>query len=150
MQGRWMCAAWLLLATVSDLAAADAVSVRVSPAVAQEPAQITVRVFVDPNPDNRALEVVTESTGFFRKSYRQLDGDRASRTSVFEYRGLPAGDYNVRVVLIDPSPSAWSSRWNRSSGIFASAQRPAGDFGAGHFQLAISASSARKVMTVGP
>jgi hypothetical protein len=105
MKSRWMWAAWLLFATVSYLAAADAVSVSVSPSVAQEPAQITVRVSVEPNHDNRALEVVTESTGFFRKSYRQLDGDRASRTSVFEYRGLPAGDYDVRAVLIDQEGS---------------------------------------------
>jgi hypothetical protein len=98
-------AAGLLAATVNYVAAADAVTVSVSPSVAQEPAQITVRVTVEPNPDNRALEVTTESTDFFRKSHRQLDGDRASRTSLFEYRGLPAGDYDVRVVVIDEEGS---------------------------------------------
>jgi uncharacterized protein (DUF58 family) len=105
MRSRWGWAAGLLAATVSYVAAADAVSVSVSPSVAQEPAQITVRVTVEPNPDNRAVEVITESTDFFRKSHRQLDGDRASRTSFFEYRGLPAGDYDVRVVLIDQEGS---------------------------------------------
>jgi hypothetical protein len=105
MRSRWVWAAGLLSATVSYVAAADAVSVSVSPSVAQEPAQITVRVTVEPNPDNRALEVIAESTDFFRKSHRQLDGDRASRISFFEYRGLPAGDYDVRVQLIDQEGS---------------------------------------------
>jgi hypothetical protein len=91
--------AWLLAASQSD--ASDAVSISVSPQVAREPARITVRVSIAPNPDNRALEVVAESSTFFRSSYLQLDGDRAARTTLFQYRGLPAGDYEVRVVLLD-------------------------------------------------
>jgi hypothetical protein len=31
----------------------------------------------------------------------QLDGDRAARTSAFQYRDLPAGDYDVSAVLLD-------------------------------------------------
>jgi hypothetical protein len=89
--------AWL---SANQIAASDAVSVSVSPAVAQAPARITVRVSVEPDADNRAVEVITESEDFFRSSYRQLEGERSARTSVFEYRGLPAGDYEVRVVLI--------------------------------------------------
>lgn len=106
MSSRWVWAAGLLAASVTYVATADAVSVSVSPPVAYEPAQIIVRVTVEPNPDNRALEVITESMDFFRKSHRQLDGDQASRTSLFEYRGLPAGDYNVRVVVTDQEGSA--------------------------------------------
>ena len=30
----------------------------------------------------------------------ELDGDRAPRTSVFRYRSVPAGDYEVRSVLL--------------------------------------------------
>jgi hypothetical protein len=97
--------AWL---SANQIAASDAVSVRVSPAVAHAPARIIVRVSVEPDADNRALEVITESENFFRSSYRQLEGERSARTSVFEYHGLPAGDYEVRVVLIaaDGSPEA--------------------------------------------
>lgn len=97
---------WLLSA--NEVTVNDAVSVSVSPRVAQEPAQITVRVFVEPDPDNRALEVVAESANFFRRSHVQLDGDRSARTNVFEYHGLPAGDYDVRAVLVeqDDSPRA--------------------------------------------
>jgi hypothetical protein len=82
--------------------------VRVSPAVATEPARITILISVEPDADNRALDVITESENFFRRSYRQLDGERSARTSVFEYDGIPAGDYDVRAVLIavDGSPGA--------------------------------------------
>jgi hypothetical protein len=91
--------AWLLSA--GQLGSSDAVSVSVSPTVSREPARITVRVSIEPNPDNRALEVIAESPSFFRRSYVQLDGDRAARTRVFQYHDLPAGDYAVRVVVLD-------------------------------------------------
>jgi hypothetical protein len=100
---RWACVftctviAWV---SANQITASDAVSVRVSPAVATEPARITIRVSVEPDADNRALDVITESENFFRRSYRQLDGERSARTSVFEYDGIPAGDYDVRAVLI--------------------------------------------------
>jgi uncharacterized protein (DUF2141 family) len=91
--------AWLL--STSQLDSSGALSLHVSPRVAREPARITVRVSVEPNAGNRALEVVAESATFFRSSYLQLDGDRAARTSVFQYRDLPAGDYAVHAVLLD-------------------------------------------------
>ena len=89
--------AWL---SANQITASDAVSVTVSPTVAHEPARITIRVLVEPDADNRALNVITESENFFRRSFQQLEGERSARTSVFEYDGLPAGDYEVRVVLV--------------------------------------------------
>ena len=89
--------AWL---SANQITASDAVSVTVSPTVAHEPARITIRVLVEPDSDNRALNVITESENFFRRSFQQLEGERSARTSVFEYDGLPAGDYEVRVVLV--------------------------------------------------
>ena len=94
-----MAIAWPLSA--GDLGSSGAVSVTVSPTVSREPAQITVRVLIEPNPDHRSLEVVAESASFFRRSYVQLEGDRAARSQVFQYHGLPAGDYAVRVVVRD-------------------------------------------------
>jgi methionine-rich copper-binding protein CopC len=97
--------AWV---SANQIAASDAVTVTVSPTVASEPARITIVVSVEPDADNRALEVITESEHFFRSSYRQLEGERSARTSVFVYHGLPAGDYEVRVVLVavDDDPRA--------------------------------------------
>src|SRR5687768_13488325 len=65
--------AWLLSA--NEVTVNDAVSVIVSPQVANEPARIKVRVFVEPDSDNRALELDTESANFFRRSHVQLDGE---------------------------------------------------------------------------
>jgi hypothetical protein len=95
----WIAMVWLLSAVQID--SSGAVSVNVSPRVAREPARIIVRVTIEPNSDNRALEVVAESATFFRSSRQQLDGAHAARTSVFQYRDLPAGDYAVRAVLRD-------------------------------------------------
>jgi len=43
--------------------------------------------------------VVAESTEFYRSSEIELDGARAPRTSLFEFRSLPPGTYEVRATL---------------------------------------------------
>jgi hypothetical protein len=94
-----MVIAWLLVG--GRAATGDAVSVSALPAVAHEPARITVRVFVEPDSANRALEMFAESENFFSKSRLQLDGDRSARSHTFDYRDLPAGNYDFRAVLVD-------------------------------------------------
>lgn len=73
---------------------------KVSPAVAFAPANLVVRAYVMADPDNRAIEVVAESEDFYRSSEIQLNGEKAPRTNVFEFRSLPTGTYQVRAVLI--------------------------------------------------
>ena len=65
------------------------------------PANLVVRVHVTPDPANRALEVIAESSDYFRSSRMQLDGEDALKTITLEFRGLPPGDYAVWVRLID-------------------------------------------------
>ena len=65
------------------------------------PTDLTIRVQVEPNGDNRALEVVAESGEYYRSSRIQLDGADAPRTISLEIRNLPGGDYEVRGALID-------------------------------------------------
>jgi hypothetical protein len=50
--------------------------------------------------DNRVLEISASSSEFTRSSEIQLDGIRAPRLSVIDYRGLPSGIYEVSAVLI--------------------------------------------------
>jgi hypothetical protein len=85
---------WIVLALLSA-SAADEVRVEVVPDVSAEPAQITIRVEVRRDDDNRAIEVVTESTAYYRRSTQQLDGDDAAVAHVFRYRDVPAGDYVI-------------------------------------------------------
>jgi len=100
MPGRWLLAGALLLVALGPVSTEDAVSVTVSPEVAFEPAWVTVRVYAEPQEDYRVLEVVTESELFYRSSRLQLEGERASRASEFRYRGLPAGEYDIRATIL--------------------------------------------------
>jgi hypothetical protein len=79
--------------------ASEKLTMRVSPAYSYEPASVTIQLSIEPDSDNRAIQVIAESADFYRSCEVELDGDRAPRTSVFWYRSLPAGDYEVRSVL---------------------------------------------------
>jgi hypothetical protein len=82
------------------LAGDEAITVSVTPAMSVEPANICVRVTVVPDSANRAMEVVAESATYYRSSAVSLDGDKAARSTTFDYRDLPAGDYEVRGTLL--------------------------------------------------
>src|SRR5262245_10458074 len=74
-------------------------SILVSPAVSFAPANLVVRATIAADSDNRAVEIVAESSDFYRSSEVQLDGDRAPRTTLFEFRSLPSGVYEVKAIL---------------------------------------------------
>jgi hypothetical protein len=90
----------LLMLGALPSAATEAMRVRVSPEMTVEPAWVTVQVSIEPDRENRALDIAIDSESFFRSSRIDLEGDAAARTTTFQYRGLPAGDYEVRAVLI--------------------------------------------------
>ena len=95
---------FMTLALVSTLnafvAAKEPLSIRVSPAVSFAPANMVVRTSIEPDASNRAVEIVADSDQFYRSSLVQLDGERAPRTSLFEFRSLPPGEYEVKAALI--------------------------------------------------
>jgi len=72
----------------------------VTPAVTAAPAFVTVRVTIDAAADNRRLDVVAQSATFYRRSEIPVEGARASRVTVVEFRDLPAGLYEVTSVLV--------------------------------------------------
>jgi hypothetical protein len=75
-------------------------SMRVSPSVCFAPATLVVRATIASDADNRVVLFVAESPEFYRSSEIQLEGDRAPRTSVVEFRSLPPGLYEVKTVLL--------------------------------------------------
>ena len=79
---------------------ADRLSMRVSPSVCFAPATLVVRATIASDADNRVVLFVAESQEFYRSSEIQLEGDRAPRTSVVEFRSLPPGLYEVKTVLL--------------------------------------------------
>jgi hypothetical protein len=80
----------------------DLLAIRVSPAVSFAPANLVVRVMIESDQSNRAIEIIAESPEFYRSSSIELDGNRAPRTSLFEFRSLPSGTYEVTATLLGP------------------------------------------------
>ena len=101
MSLRWI-PAILTFSAVAALGAESRLAIRVSPLLSFAPANLMVRAVVAANEDNRSIEVVAESSGFYRSSEIELDGDRAPRTTMIEFRSLPSGIYDVRAVLKGP------------------------------------------------
>jgi hypothetical protein len=89
----------VLLTTAVSLRANDRLAMKVSPAVAFAPANLVVQTYVEANQSNRSMEIIADSEGFYRSSQIQLNGDRAPRTTRFEFRSMPSGVYSVRAVL---------------------------------------------------
>lgn len=93
-------AAWLLSLAVSvKVKANEPLSMAVSPAQSFAPTNLTIRVRVEPDDVNRALEVVAESGTYCRSSQIPLEGSQAPRTISIEFRNVPGGDDDVRGTL---------------------------------------------------
>jgi len=94
------CVIGLAVTATTLVSANQPLTLRVSPNVAFAPANLIVRATIEANADNRLLEVVADSSDFYRSSAIQLEGDRAPRVSNFEFRGLPPGEYQVMAVIV--------------------------------------------------
>src|SRR6476660_4977699 len=94
----WVCALAMMTTTVAG--AKERLSMQVSPAVSFAPSNLVIRMRLEPDADNRGLEVIAESGDFYRSSAIQLDGDRAPRMVTFQFRSLPPGNYEVTAVVI--------------------------------------------------
>src|SRR5262249_35022505 len=89
----------LALTTSTSVGASQPISIRVSPAMSFAPANLVIRTSVEPHADNRVMEIVADAEDFYRASTVQLEGDRAPKTTIFEFRSLPPGDYNVTAAV---------------------------------------------------
>src|SRR5438270_595712 len=89
----------LMLTSTLPAGAGERMTLKVSPAVAFAPANLVVRAMIAADPDNRAVEIIAESPDFYRSSMIQLEGEKAARTNMFEFRSLPPGTYEVRANL---------------------------------------------------
>ena len=96
-----LCVCGLLLSVASTVNSGERLTIAVSPTHSFAPTNLTVRVHVTPDADNRALEVTADSDAYYRGSRIQLDGKDTPTTMVQEFRDVPGGDYEVRAILID-------------------------------------------------
>lgn len=90
----------LIVAATTIGSAKESVSIQVSPAVAFAPAELVIRASIEPDPGNRAVEIVADSVEFYRSSEIQLEGDRAPRTNMVRFHGVPPGEYEVTAAVI--------------------------------------------------
>src|SRR5262245_43626590 len=90
------------------VAANEPLAIRVSPAVSFAPANLVILTSITPDPANRTVEITADPVEFYRSSTIQLEGDRAPKTTRFEFRNLPAGEYEVRASVFgaDGRPKA--------------------------------------------
>ena len=89
-----------LAGSMAPLDGAEPLRARVWPAVAAAPASVRVEVLIEPDESNRALEIVAESEYYYRSSTIPLEGARAARFHSVFYRSIPAGVYEIQVVLV--------------------------------------------------
>ena len=98
MTGRILLVFFVVLC-LAPMGADERLSMRVSPAVSYAPANLRVMAVVPNDKDNRAIEVVAESDGFYRSSEIPLEGEEGPRTTVVEFRSVPGGSYQIRAML---------------------------------------------------
>ena len=80
--------------------AAEKLELHVSPAVSMAPASVIVRATVEHNSDNRELEIVADSSEFYRRSVVELDGEQAPKTTELRLLDIPGGEYEVTATLL--------------------------------------------------
>jgi hypothetical protein len=90
----------ILMFAGAHMGAGERITIKVSPAIAFAPANLVVRATIPADSDNRAVQIVAESADFYRSSEMQLEGEKAPRTTTFEFRSLPPGTYQVSANLM--------------------------------------------------
>ena len=95
----WLCVS--LVATASPLHGGDSLRISVSPAYSYAPSTLKVRVRLEPNAANRAVEIIVDGDDFYRSSEINVDGEQGPATVELSLRNVPGGDYQVVAVLKD-------------------------------------------------
>jgi len=89
--------------TVLPAAGGQRLTVAVTPAKSFAPANLRVRVRIDPSIDNRSLAIIADGENLYRSSEIPLEGDRAPKIIDVALPNVPGGEYQVQVVLMDAS-----------------------------------------------
>ena len=91
----------LMLAVAVPLRAGDKVlEIRVLPVRGRAPTDLIVQAFITPDARNRSLIFVIDSAEMYGSSSAALEAERAPRTTQVRFRGVPEGEYQVRVTLV--------------------------------------------------
>jgi hypothetical protein len=113
---RTTCAIAALIAVLdpaTGLARDEAMRLQVYPSYAQAPAVLRIQVVVEPAAENRELRIAVDSGAYYRGSTIELEGASAARAYSIEFRAVPEGTYEVRVVLADDASRARATLFSR-------------------------------------
>jgi hypothetical protein len=86
---------------VAPLGGSEAVKMSVSPAQSMAPANLFIRMSIEPNAVNRTVQVVAESDDYYRSSEVALEGNEGPRTVLLVFRSVPGGTYEIRGIVAD-------------------------------------------------
>jgi hypothetical protein len=79
--------------------ALEKLQLQVSPTVSMAPASIIIRALVEHDATNRELELVADSSEFYRRTVVELDGEFAPKVNELRINDVPGGDYEVTARL---------------------------------------------------
>jgi len=79
--------------------ALEKLDLRVSPAISLAPASVVVRAIVEHDSQNRELEIVADSSEFYRRTVVDLDGEQAPKTTELKLIDIPGGEYEITATL---------------------------------------------------
>ena len=94
-------AAVAALGAAAGDAAEDRLRIDVYPRITAAPAAVRVRAVVPPDDHNRSLQFVADAGGYYRSSLIALEGASAASVTELTLKNLPAGEYEVTVILTD-------------------------------------------------
>ena len=90
-----------ILMAVAQLGGTETLKMKVSPMQSFAPANLYVRLSIEPNANNRVVSVVAESEDYFRSSEVALEGNQGPRTVLVQFRSVPGGEYEIRGTVGD-------------------------------------------------
>src|SRR5262245_12121931 len=90
-----------ILLTVAPLSGSEPLTLRVSPMQSFAPANLYIRLSIEPHANNRVVTVVAESEGYYRSSDVALEGEDGPRTVTVQFRSVPEGRYEIRGAVGD-------------------------------------------------
>src|SRR5262245_34394373 len=92
----------LLMSTFGTFAGASGkLSMAASPEISYAPAHLIVRTTIEPNDQNRFIQIEIDSNDYYRSSRIELNGAESPRTSIIEFRSVPGGEYMISARLLD-------------------------------------------------
>ena len=85
-----------ILMIAAPVGGSEPLTLKVSPTQSFAPANLYIRLSIEPNANNRVVSVVAESEDYYRSSEVALEGEHGPRTVIVQFRSVPEGQYEIR------------------------------------------------------